>query len=56
LLIASTVRLTPQGLLSFRYIDALVLRISTGHDWEAERNKVAAGMDPAAIAALVTLQ
>jgi hypothetical protein len=54
LLIASTVRLAPQGLLSFRYIDGLVLRISTGDDWELGRNKVAAGMNPAAIAALVT--
>jgi hypothetical protein len=54
LLIASTVRLAPQGLLSFRYIDGLVLRISAGDDWEAGRNKVAAGMNPAAVAALVT--
>jgi len=54
LLIASTVRLAPQGLLSFRYIDRIVLRISTGDDWESARNKVAAGMNPAAIAALVT--
>jgi len=54
LLIASTVRLAPQGLLSFRYIDGIVLRISTGDDWESARNKVAAGMNPAAIAALVT--
>jgi hypothetical protein len=46
----------PQGLLSLRYIDRLVLMSSTGDDWEAERNKVAAGMNPAAIAARVTLQ
>ncbi len=54
LLIASTVRLAPQGVLSFRYIDGLVLKISTGDDWELGRNKVAAEMNPAAIAALVT--
>jgi hypothetical protein len=53
LLIASTVRLAPQGLLSLRYIDGLLLWISTGDDWESGRNKVAAGMNPAAIAALV---
>ncbi|HEY4888494.1 MAG TPA: hypothetical protein VIJ58_07925 [Candidatus Dormibacteraeota bacterium] len=54
MLIASTARVAPQGLLSFRYIDGLVLRISTGDDWELGRNKVAAGMNPAAIAGLVT--
>ena len=54
LLIASTVRLAPQGLLSLRYIEGLVLRISAGHDWEASRDQVAAGINPAAIAALVT--
>jgi hypothetical protein len=43
----------PQGLLSFRYIDGLVLKISTDDDWESCRDKVAAGMNPAAIAALV---
>ncbi len=54
--LSSTVRLAPQGLLSFRYIDRIVLMISTGIDWESRRNKVAAGMNPAAVAALVTLQ
>jgi hypothetical protein len=49
------VRLTPQGLLSLRYIDGLVVRISPGDDWEASENKVAAGLNPAAIAALVTI-
>jgi hypothetical protein len=53
LLIASTVRLAPQGLLSLRNIDGLVLMISKGDAWEACRNKVAAGMNPAVIAALV---
>ena len=42
LLIASTVRLAPQGLLSLRYHDGLVLKISTGENWESVRNKVAA--------------
>src|ERR1700686_4781551 len=55
LLIASTVRLAPQGLLSFRYTDGLARRISTRDDWEADKNKVAAGMNPAAIAAQVTV-
>jgi hypothetical protein len=53
--LSSTVRLAPQGLLSLRYIDGLVLMISTGNDWESGRNKVAAGMNPAAIAALATV-
>ena len=52
--IASTVRrMPPHGLLSFRYMDGIVLKVSTGDDWEASRNKVAAGVNPAAIAALV---
>ena len=42
------------GLLALRYIDGLVLRISPGDDWEVSRNKVAAGLNPAAPAALVT--
>ena len=46
----------PQGLLSFRYMDGIALRISTGVDWESCRDKVAAGMNPAAVAALVTIQ
>jgi hypothetical protein len=46
----------PQGLLSLRYIDGLVLMSSTGGDWESNRDKVAAGFNPAAIAARVTLQ
>jgi len=46
---------TPQGLLTLRYIDGLVLRISTGEVWESGRNKVTAGMNPAAVAALVRL-
>jgi hypothetical protein len=62
LLIASTVRLAPQGLLSFRYqgllsvryMEGFVSRISPGDDWEASRDKVAAGMTPVAVAALVT--
>ena len=54
LLIASTVRLTPQGLLSLRYIDGLLLRIFYRRRLGVGRNKVAAGMNPAAIAALVT--
>jgi len=56
LLIASTVRLAPQGLLIFRYIDGRVLRIFTGEVWESGRNKVAAGINPAAVAALATIQ
>src|ERR1700674_5520639 len=55
LLIASTVRLAPQGLLSFRYTDGLARRISTRDDWEADKNNVPAGMNPAAIAARVTV-
>jgi hypothetical protein len=51
--LSSTVRLTPQGLLCLRYIDGLVLKISTDDVWESGRNKVAAGMNPAAIAPLV---
>jgi hypothetical protein len=47
------VRLPPQGLLSLRYRDGSVLAISPGHDWETRKNKVAAGMNPAAIATLV---
>jgi hypothetical protein len=39
LLIASTVRLTPQGLLSLRYIDGLVLKISTDDVWESGKTK-----------------
>jgi hypothetical protein len=53
--LSSTVRLAPHGLLSLRYIDGLVLMISTGNHWESGRNKVAAGMNPAAIAALATV-
>ena len=53
--LSSTVRLAPQGLLSLRYIDGLVVRISPGDDWEVSGNKVAAGLNPAAIAALVTV-
>jgi hypothetical protein len=45
----------PQGLLSFRYTDGLVLRISPGDEWESGRDKVAPEMNPAAVAALVTL-
>jgi hypothetical protein len=52
--LSSTERLAPQGLLSLRYIDGLLLWISTGDDWEPGRSKVAAGMNPAAITALVT--
>jgi hypothetical protein len=47
--LSSTVRLAPQGLLSFRYIDEIVLRDSAADDWEAAGNKVAAGVNPAAI-------
>jgi hypothetical protein len=47
---SSTVRLAPQGLLSLRYIEEIVSEDSTGDDWAAGRNKVAAGMNPAAIA------
>jgi hypothetical protein len=54
--LSSTVRLAPQGLLSFRYIDAIIRIVSTSNDWELGRDKVAAGMNPAATAALVTLQ
>jgi hypothetical protein len=54
--LSSTVRLAPQGLLSFRYIEGIVLISSTGVDWESSINKVAAGMNPAAVAALVTLR
>ena len=42
--------------LSFRYIDGIVIRISAGNVWESNRNKVAAGMNPAAVAALLTLR
>jgi hypothetical protein len=54
--LSSTVRLAPQGLLIFRYIDGIVIRISAGNVWESNRNKVAAGMNPAAVAALLTLR
>jgi len=46
----------PQGLLSLRYIDGLLLRIFYRRRLGVGRNKVAAGMNPAAIAALVTFQ
>ncbi|GEM_PF-6978040 len=52
--LSSTVRLAPQGLLSFRYIDGILPRDSTADDWETCGNKVAAGMNPAAIAMSVT--
>ena len=51
--LSSTVRLKPQGLLALRYVDGLIRRISTGDEWEANKNKVAAGVNPAAIATLV---
>jgi hypothetical protein len=37
-------------------MDGFVLKISTDDDGESGRDKAAAGMNPAAIAALVTLQ
>ena len=41
-------RLAPQGLLSFRYIDEIVSIDSTSDEWQAGGNKVAAGINPAA--------
>jgi hypothetical protein len=43
-----------QGLPSYRYVEGFVLRIFRGDDWEATRDRVAAGMSPFAVAALVT--
>lgn len=54
LLIASTLRRAPQEVRSLRCIDGLFLMISAGDDWESSRNEVAAGMNSAAIAPLVT--
>jgi hypothetical protein len=51
--LSSTVRPAPQGLLSFRYIDGIVLAVTPSDDWETSGNKVAAGVNPAAVATLV---
>jgi hypothetical protein len=51
--LSSTVRLTPQGLLSFRSMDGISPMISAGNELETVPHKVAAGMNPAAIAAPV---
>jgi hypothetical protein len=41
------------GLLALRYIDGFALRISPGDAWESSKNKVAAGVNLAAVATLV---
>jgi hypothetical protein len=37
-------------------MDGLVSRISPGDDWESGTDQVAAGINPAAVATLATLQ